>query len=77
MSPLIWDYMARRILIREDVYDRPMRKKEQEKIWYDKGVKTVYFKLSDFILLKDSTSHLGKLTERWDSLFIIDSFGGD
>ena len=40
-----------------------MRKKEQEKIRYNKGVKTQYFKPGDFVLLKDSTPHLGKLTE--------------
>ena len=77
MFPLVWDYMARRIDIREDVYDRSVRKKEQEKIRYDKGVKTQYFKPGDFVLLKDSTPHLGKLTERWRGPFIIDSFGGD
>ena len=53
MFPLVWAYMARKIDIREDVYDRSMRKKEQEKIRYDKGVKTQYFKPSDFVLLKD------------------------
>ena len=77
MFPFIWDYMARRIDIREDVYDRSMRKKEQEKIWYDKGVKIQYFKSGDFVLLKDSTPHLAKLTEQWRGPFIIDSFGED
>ena len=75
MFSLVWDYIARRIDIREDVYDRSVRKKEQEKIRYDKGVKIQYFKPSDFVLFKDSTPHLGKLTKRWSGPFIIDSFG--
>ncbi len=77
MFPLVWNYMARRIDIREDVYDRSMRKKEQEKLRYDKRVKMQYFSPGDFVLLKDSTPHLGKLIEQWCGPFIIDSFGGD
>ena len=77
MFPLVWDYMARRIDIREGVYDRSVRKKEQEKTRYDRGVKTQYFSPGDLVLLKDSTPHLGKLTEQWRGPFIIDSFGGD
>ena len=77
MFPLVWDYMARKIDIKEDMYDQSMRKKEQEKIRYNKGVKTQYFKPGNFVLLKDSTPHLGKLTEQWCGPFIIDSFGGD
>ena len=38
--PLVWDYKARRIDIKKDVYGRSVRKKEQEKIIYDRGVKT-------------------------------------
>ena len=57
--------MARKIDIREDVYGRLVRKKEQKKIRYDKGVKTQYFTRGDLELLKDSTPHSGKLTERW------------
>ena len=34
--PLVWDYMAQKIDIRKDVYDRSMKKKEQEKNRYDK-----------------------------------------
>ena len=64
MFLLLWDYMAWRIDIREVVYDWSMRKKELEKIRYDKGVKTQYFKPSDFVLLKNSTPHFGKLTEQ-------------
>ena len=63
MFLLILDYMACKIDIREDVYNWSMRKKEQKKIWYDKRVKTQYFKPGDFVLLKDSIPHLGKLTE--------------
>lgn len=77
MFPLAWDYMARRIDIREDVYGRSVRKKEQGKIQYDKGVKTQYLKPGDFVLFKDLTPHLGKLTESWRGPFIIDTFGGD
>ncbi len=77
MFLLVWDYMAQRIDIREDVYDRSMRKKEQEKLQYDKRVKMQYFSLGNFVLLKDSTLYLGKLTERWCESFIIDSFGKD
>ena len=40
-----------------------MRKKEQEKLQYDKGVKTQYFSPNDFIFFKDLTSYLEKLTE--------------
>ena len=57
--------MARKIDINEDVYNWSIRKKEQEKIWYNKGVKIHYFNLSDFVLLRNSTPHLEKLTERW------------
>ena len=77
MFPLVWDYMARKIDIREDVHNRSVRRKEQEKIRYDKGVKMQYFNPGDFVLLRDSTPHLGKLTERWRGPFIIDGFGGD
>lgn len=77
MFPLVWDYMAQKIDIREDVYERLVRKKEQEKIRYNRGVKTQYCIPSDFVLPKNSTPHLGKLTERWRGPFIIDSFGGD
>ena len=77
MFPLVWDYMAWKIDIREDVHNRSVRRKEQEKIRYDKGVKMQYFNPGDFVLLRDSTPHLGKLTERWRGPFLIDSFGGD
>ena len=77
MFPLVRDYMARRIDMIKHVYNQSMRKKKQEKIRYNKGVKTQYFKPGDFVLLKDSTFHLGKLTEQWRGPFIIDSFGGD
>ena len=77
MFPLVWDYMTRKIDIREDVHNQSIRKKEQEKIWYDKGVKMHYFNPGNFVLLRDSTPHLGKLTERWRGPFLIDSFGGD
>ena len=40
MFPLVWDYMSCRIDIRENVYNRSVRKKGQEKIRYNKGVKT-------------------------------------
>ena len=63
--------------IREDIYDRSVRKKEQEKIRYNKGVKIQYFALSDFVLLRDSTPHLRKPKERWRRLFIIDGFCGN
>lgn len=49
--------------------------KEQEKIRYNKRAKTQYFAPSDFIFLKDSTLHLGKLIECWRGPFVIDSFG--
>ena len=74
---LIWDYMARRIDIRKEVYGRSIRKKEQEKIRYDRRVKTQYFTLGDLVLLKNSTSHFGKLKKRWRRSFIINNFGGD
>ena len=77
MFSLVWDYMARKIDIREDVYERSVRKNEQKKIRYDRGVKTQYFTPGDFVLLKDSTSHLGKLTEQWRGPIIINGFGGD
>ena len=77
MIPLVWDYIAQKIDIREDVYERSLRKKEQEKIRYDRGVKTQYFTRGDLVLLKNSTPHLGKLTEQWRRPFIVDSFGRD
>ena len=40
MFPLVWDYMARKIDIRVDVHNWSVRKMEQEKIRYNKGVKT-------------------------------------
>ena len=46
------------------MYDWSVRKKEQEKIRYDKGVKALYFTFGNFILLKDLTSHLGKLIKQ-------------
>ena len=69
--------MARRIDIKEEVYGRSGRKKEQEKIRYNRGFKMQYFTLGNLVLLKDSTPYFGKLTERWGELFIIDNFGGD
>ncbi len=45
------------------MYDRSIKKKEQEKLQYDKEVKTQYFSPGDFVLLKNSTSHLEKLIE--------------
>ena len=35
MFPLIWDYIAWKIDIKEDIYGRSVRKKEQKKIRYD------------------------------------------
>lgn len=58
MFLLVRDDMARKIDIKEDVYNRSGRKKEQEKIQYDKEVKTQYSRPGDFVLLKDSTPHL-------------------
>lgn len=75
--PLVWDYMARRIAIWENVYDQSIRKEEQEKIRYDKGVKTQHFIPGDFVLLRDSTPNLGKLTGKCRGPFIIDDFGGN
>ena len=69
--------MAQKNDIWEDRYDWSMRKKEQEKLQYDKGVKTQYFSLGDFVLLKNSIPYLEKLIEQWCRLFIIDSFGGN
>lgn len=69
--------MVRRIYIREEVYGRPIRKKEQKKIRYNRGVKTQYFTPDDLVLLKNSTPHLGKFTKRWRGPFIINNFGGD
>ena len=77
MFPFVWDYMAQKIDIREGVYDWLIIKKEQEKTQYDRRVKTQYFSPSNLMLLKDSTPHLGKLTEEWCGPFIISSFGGD
>ena len=77
MFPLVWDYMAWKIDIRENVHNRFIRRKEQEKIRYDKGVKMQYFNLGDFVLLRDLTPHLRKFTERWQRPFLINSFGGD
>lgn len=59
------------------MYHWSVKKKEQEKIWYNKGVKTQYFEPGNFVLFKDSISYLGKLIEQWHSPFVIDSFGGD
>ena len=67
--------MARKIDIREEVYGRSVRKKEQKKIRYNRGVKTQYFTLGDLVFIKDSTPHLGKLTEQWYGPFIINNFG--
>ena len=36
-----------------------------------------YFCPSNFVLLKDSTPHLGKLIEQWWGPFIINNFDGD
>lgn len=55
--------MARSIDIRKDVYGQLVRKKDQEKIRYDRGFKMQYFTPGALVLLKDSTPHLGKLTE--------------
>ena len=77
MFLLVWDYIIWKIDIQKDVYDRSIRKKKQEKLWYNKRVKTQYFSLGDFLLLKDLTPHLGKLTEWWRRPFIIDSFDGN
>ena len=75
MFLFVWDYLAQKIDIQEDAYDWSMKKKKQEKIWYDKGVKMQYFFPDDFVLLQNSTSHLRKLTKQWREPFIIDSFG--
>lgn len=56
--------MSQRINIKKEVYRRSNRKKEQEKIRYNKKVKTQYFTLNDLILFKDLTFHLGKLIEQ-------------
>ena len=77
MFSLVWDYMARKIDIREDIHNWSIRKKEQEKIRYNKRVKMQYFNPGNFVLLRDLTPHLGKLTERWRGPFLINSFGGD
>ena len=77
MFSLVWDYMARKINIRKDVHNRSVIRKEQEKIRYNKKVKMQYFNPGNFVLLKDSTPQLGKLTERWRGHFLIDSFGRD
>lgn len=55
--------MAQKIDIRENIYKQSGKMKEQEKIRYNKRAKTQYFAPSDFIFLKDSTLHLGKLIE--------------
>ena len=69
--------MARKIDIREDVHNWSVKRKEQGKIWYNKEVKMQYLNLGNFMLLKNSTTHLGKLTERWRGPFLIDNFGKD
>ena len=69
--------MARKIDIREDMHNWSVRRKEQEKIRYNKGVKIRYFNPGNFVLLRDSTSYFRKLTERWRGLFLNDSFGGN
>lgn len=60
--PLVLDYIAWKIYIREDIYDLPVKKK-QEKIQYDKEKKTKYFTLSNFVLLKIFIMPLKKLRE--------------
>ena len=77
MFPFVRNYIARKIDITKNLYNQSMIKKELEKIRYDKRVKTYYFKPNYFVLLKNSTPYLNKLTEQWRGLFIIDSFGQD
>ena len=60
----MWDYMARKIDIREDINNQSIKRKKQEKIRYNKGVKMQYFNLGDFVLFKDLTPYFEKLTER-------------
>ena len=69
--------MAQKIVIKEEIYGRSVRRKKQGKMRYNRGVKSQYFILSDLVLFKDSTPYLGKLTEQWRGLFIINNFGGD
>ena len=69
--------MAQKIDIKEEVYGQSVRKKEQEKIRYNREVKIQYFTPSDLVLLKDSTSYFGKLTEQWRGPFIINNFDGN
>lgn len=61
----MYDYFAQSIDIKEDVYDRLIKKKKQEKIEYDKGIKTQYFTHGDFVLFEDLISYLKKLIEQW------------
>ena len=64
MFSLLWDYIAQRIDIKEEIYKRSIKKKEHKKIRYNKRVKTKYFTFGNLILLKSITPQLGKLTER-------------
>lgn len=36
-----------------------------------------YFNSSNLMLFRNSTPYLRKITERWQKLFLINSFGGD
>lgn len=69
--------MAQRIDIWEDIYNRPVNKKEQEKNQYNRGVKMQYFILSNLTLFKDSIFYLGKFIKQWQRPYIINSFGRD
>lgn len=55
--------MVRKINTRKEVYGRSVKKKEQKKIKYNRGVKTQQFILDNLILLKDSIPHLRKPIE--------------
>lgn len=61
--------MMQKIDIRKSVHNWSVRRKKQEKIQYNTGVKIQFFNPSNFILFGDLTLHLRKLTERWQGSF--------
>lgn len=73
----IKNYITEKIGIREDVYNQLIRKKEQEKDWYNEEVKVQYYKHNNCIFLKILSQYLGKLKKQCCKSFIIDGFGRD
>lgn len=76
MFSLVWDYMAQKIDIRENIHNQSIKKKEQKKIRYNKKVKMQYFKPGNLYFLETQPHTLENLQRDGKDLFSLTALVG-